>query len=237
MDKVLHPANTRGRADHGWLNANFSFSFANFYDPEKVQFGLLRVLNDDYVKSGTGFGKHPHQDMEIISIPLKGAIKHMDSMKHSAVISAGEVQVMSAGTGIEHSEINSSGEELNMLQIWILPDASGHEPRYDQKDFTEAIKSGELVNIVSPISNPSPNSLTINQNAYLHLGEFETGREIEYNLKSENNGTYVFLIEGAAEICGEHIKRRDAIGIWNTRNFTLKFTNESKVLLIEVPMN
>jgi quercetin 2,3-dioxygenase len=237
MDKVFHPANSRGRADHGWLKANFSFSFANFYDPEKVQFGLLRVLNDDFVKPGTGFAKHPHQDMEIISIPLKGSIRHMDSMKHSAEIKAGEIQVMSAGTGVEHSEFNKSEEELNLLQIWILPDARGHEPQYSQKDFSESIEKGELVNIVSPKSTPSPGSLTINQNAYLHLGEFEAGRKIEYKLKSKNHGVYIFVIEGAATIEDENLQTRDAIGIWNLAKLTIELNEESKVLLIEVPMN
>ena len=148
MDKIFHAAGSRGTANHGWLNANFSFSFANYFDPSKTNFGLLRVLNDDYVKSGMGFGTHPHKDMEIISIPLKGAIKHKDSMGHTAVIEQGEVQVMSAGTGVEHSEFNSSKDELNLLQIWIFPERNELEPRYDQKDFSDLIQPNKLINIV-----------------------------------------------------------------------------------------
>lgn len=236
MDKVIHPADSRGNANHGWLNANFSFSFANYYNPNKLQFGLLRVLNDDFVKSGMGFGSHPHENMEIISIPLKGEIRHKDSMAHTAVVETGEVQVMSAGTGVEHSEFNSSAGELNMLQIWIFPNENGLEPRYDQKNFKELLKTNELVNIVSPKSDQSKNSLYINQDAYLHLGHFEDGREIEYKLKKKGNGVYVFLIEGEVQVDDATLNKRDAIGIWNTSKFNLKIKNQSKVLLIEVPM-
>jgi len=237
MDKVFHPANSRGTADHGWLKANHSFSFANFFDPDKIQFGLLRVLNDDFVKPGMGFGTHPHKDMEIISIPLKGEIRHKDSMNHSAVIEAGEVQVMSAGTGVEHSEFNSSTEELNMFQIWIFPEKNGLEPRYDQKDFSDLLKQNELINVVAPKSNQSENSLYINQQAYLHLGNFEAGRDIDYKIKNKNNGVYIFLIEGEAKVEDTRLEKRDAIGIWNTSTISLEFTNPSKVLIIEVPMN
>jgi len=237
MDKVFHPANSRGTADHGWLKANHSFSFANFFDPDKIQFGLLRVLNDDYVKPGMGFGTHPHKNMEIISIPLKGEIRHKDSMNHSAVIEAGEVQVMSAGTGVEHSEFNSSSEELNMFQIWIFPEKNGLEPRYDQKDFSDLLKPNELINIVAPKSNQSENSLYINQQAYLHLGNFEAGRDIDYKIKNKNNGVYIFLIEGEAKVEDTKLEERDAIGIWNTSSIYLEFTKPSKMLIIEVPMN
>lgn len=187
MEKVIHPAISRGTANHGWLRANHSFSFANFFDPEKVQFGLLRVLNDDYVKAGMGFGTHPHKNMEIISIPIKGKIKHKDSMNHNAVIETGEVQVMSAGTGVEHSEFNSSQGELNMLQIWIFPEKDELKPRYDQKDFSELMQPNKLINIVAPKSDQSENSLYINQQAYLHLGDFQAGSKIDYDLKRENN--------------------------------------------------
>ena len=237
MEKVKHPANSRGNANYGWLNANYSFSFANHFDPNRIQFGLLRVLNDDIVQPGMGFGTHPHENMEIISIPLKGEIRHKDSMDHTEVITAGEVQVMSAGTGVEHSEFNSSKEELNMLQIWIFPEKNGLEPRYDQKDFTELLKTKELINIVSPTTDRSENSLYINQQAYLHLGDFQTGRKIDYQLKHKSNGVYVFLIEGEAETDGDLLKKRDALGVWNTDNISLEFKAPSKVLLIEVPMN
>lgn len=237
MEKVIHPANSRGTANYGWLNANYSFSFANFFNPNRVQFGLLRVLNDDYLKAGMGFGTHPHENMEIISIPLKGEIKHKDSMNHTAVIEAGEVQVMSAGTGVEHSEFNSSKDELNMLQIWIFPEKNGLEPRYDQKDFKKLMKPNELLNIVAPKSDQSENSLYINQQAYLYLGDFETGRNIEFNLKNKEHGVYVFLIDGEAEVEETSLKKRDAIGIWETDQIYLEFKKPSKVLLIEVPMN
>lgn len=237
MDKVFHPANSRGTANHGWLNANFSFSFANYFDPQKLQFGLLRVLNDDYVKPGTGFGTHPHENMEIISIPLKGEIRHQDSMGHTKVVTAGEIQVMSAGTGVEHSEFNSAAEELNMLQIWIFPDKQGLEPRYDQKDFRKLLQPNELLNVVSPKADQGEHSIYINQNAYMHLGDFQDGREIEYTVKKDGHGVYVFLIEGEAEIEENTLNKRDAMGIWNTSSFSIKFKQSSKVLLIEVPMN
>jgi quercetin 2,3-dioxygenase len=237
MEKVIHPADSRGNADYGWLNANYSFSFANYFDPSKVSFGMLRVLNDDFVRAGTGFGTHPHKNMEIISIPLKGEIRHKDSMNHEAVIKAGEVQVMSAGTGVEHSEFNASKEELNLLQIWIMPAKDGLEPRYDQKDFSETKEPNKLVNIVSPRTDQAENSLYINQQAYLHLGDFQAGREFEHELKTEQHGVYVFLIEGEAEVEGTSLYKRDAVGIWNTDKVSMKFEKPSRVLLIEVPMN
>ncbi|MCP9200107.1 pirin family protein [Gramella sp. GC03-9] len=237
MEKIFHPANTRGKANFGWLNASYSFSFANFFDPNKIQFGKLRVLNDDYVTGGMGFGTHPHENMEIITIPLKGQLRHKDSMDHTAVIKAGEVQVMSAGTGVEHSEFNTAKEELNMLQIWIFPEQNGLEPRYDQKDFSELIKKDELINVVSPRSNQNKDALWINQKAYLHLGEFDSGKKIDYQLHDIKHGVYVFLIEGEAEVGGKLLQKRDAIGIWETNEITLDIKNPSKVLLIEVPMN
>ncbi len=237
MEKVLHPATARGSANHGWLKANFSFSFANYFDPNKTGFGKLRVLNDDFVQAGMGFGTHPHEDMEIITIPLKGEVRHKDSMNNTKVIKAGEVQVMSAGTGVEHSELNSSGEELNMLQIWIFPEKNGLDPRYEQKDFSEILKKNELLNIVSPKNDLSKNSLWIHQDAYLYLGEFESGLKFEYKLKNKDHGVYVFLIDGEAIIADTVLKKRDATGIWNTSMISMEFKNLSKVLLIEVPMN
>ncbi|MCG9972650.1 pirin family protein [Christiangramia crocea] len=237
MEKVIHPANSRGTANFGWLNANYSFSFANFFDPNKVQFGQLRVLNDDFIKGGMGFGTHPHENMEIITIPLKGELRHKDSMDNSGVIKAGEVQVMSAGTGVEHSEFNSSQDELNMLQIWIFPEENGLDPRYEQKSFSGLLETNELTTVVAPKSDQSEGSLWINQQAYLHLGEFETGTKIEYPLKNESDGVYAFLIEGETEVAGTILKKRDAVGIWNTSSISLEFKKPSKVLLIEVPMN
>lgn len=198
---------------------------------------MLRVLNDDYVEGGMGFGTHPHENMEIISIPLKGEIRHKDSMNNTKVIKAGEVQVMSAGTGVEHSEFNPLKEELNMLQIWIFPEKQGLEPRYGQKDYSKLLKENELITIVTPKDDQSENALWINQQAYLHMGEFEPGRKIEYNLKGKSHGVYVFLIEGEAEIDNSVLRKRDAIGIQKTESFSIEFKNQSKVLLIEVPMN
>ncbi|MCM8570783.1 pirin family protein [Gramella jeungdoensis] len=237
MEKVIHPANSRGKANFGWLNANYSFSFANFFNPNKVQFGQLRVLNDDFVKGGMGFGTHPHENMEIITIPLQGEVKHKDSMNNSGVIKAGEVQVMSAGTGVEHSEFNSSKDELNMLQIWIFPEKNGLDPRYDQKDFSKLMETNKLINLVSPKSDQSQEALWINQQAYLHLGEFEADRKLEYDFKNKSHGVYVFLIEGEAEVEETRLEKRDAVGVWNTSGISLEFKKPSKVLLIEVPMN
>jgi len=237
MDKIFHAAGSRGTANHGWLNANFSFSFANYFDTNKSNFGLLRVLNDDFVKPGMGFGTHPHRDMEIISIPLKGAIRHKDSMNHTAVIEKGEVQVMSAGTGVEHSEFNSSSEELNMLQIWIFPDRNAHEPRYAQKNYQEQLATGELVTVVAPMDSNLENALKIHQNAYLSLQKAEAGRNIEYTLNVSTNGVYVFLIEGEAVILETILSKRDAIGIWNTTGFSINIKSNATLLFIEVPMN
>ncbi|APG59726.1 pirin family protein [Christiangramia salexigens] len=237
MEKVFHPANTRGTANFGWLKANYSFSFANYSDPERLQFGKLRVLNDDFVEGKMGFATHPHQNMEIISIPLEGQIQHKDSMDHNASIRTGEVQVMSAGTGVRHSEFNPSKEVLNLLQIWIIPEKNGLEPRYDQKDFSDLLKSNELINVVSPRSDQNKDALWINQDAYLYLGSFESGRKIEHNIKTKDHGVYVFLIHGDLEIEGTKLGKRDAVGIWNTQKITFEATSPAKVLLIEVPMN
>ena len=238
MEKVLHPATSRGTANFGWLNANYSFSFANYFDPNKVQFGQLRVLNDDFIKGGMGFGTHPHENMEIITIPLKGELRHKDSMNHTAVIQAGEVQVMSAGTGVEHSEFNASNDELNLLQLWIFPEKNGLEPRYDQKNFAKLMEEEDrLINIVSPKSDQSAEALWINQQAYLYMGNFKNGKKIDYKLKSEHHGVYIFLIEGQLKIEETVLNKRDAIGISQTSEVSLEFQKPSKVLLIEVPMN
>lgn len=237
MKKIFHPAESRGSANFGWLKANYSFSFANFSDPNKVQFGLLRVLNDDVVKGGMGFGTHPHKDMEIITIPLSGDLQHKDSLNHSATITAGEVQVMSAGTGVKHSEFNANSDrELHMLQLWIYPEKNLVEPRYDQKDFTGELVINKLTTIVSPKDKQINGSLWIYQQAYLSLGDFEDSKSLEYQLKHENNGVYVFLIEGEATLDGQSLNKRDALGIWETKDFNMEFQQKSKVLLIEVPM-
>ncbi len=236
MEKVFHPADSRGKAQFGWLNANYSFSFANFFDPNKIQFGQLRVLNDDTVKPGMGFGTHPHKDMEIITIPLSGEVRHKDSMDHTKIVKAGEVQVMSAGTGVEHSEMNPSQHDLNMLQIWIFPEKNNLEPRYAQKNYQNLLKKNELLTLVTPKNNQTSDSVWINQNAYLKLGEFESGRKIAYNIEDQQNGVYVFMIEGEASLEDIDLRKRDAIGISGTSGFDLNIKNNSKVLFIEVPM-
>ncbi|MFD1095704.1 pirin family protein [Salegentibacter chungangensis] len=238
MDKILHPAKSRGTANFGWLNANYSFSFANYFNPDRLQFGLLRVLNDDFVAGGTGFGTHPHKDMEIITIPLKGAIKHKDSMNNSGTIKAGDVQVMSAGKGVQHSEMNAnSDQELNLLQLWIFPDRQNVEPRYDQKNFEDKLKPNSFTNIVAPESDDPKEALWIHQQAYLHLGEFEEGKNAAYTIRKPGHGVYVFMIEGEAKIGEDILKKRDAIGIWNTETINFDLIQPSKILVIEVPMN
>jgi len=239
MKTTVHSAETRGHADHGWLNAKHSFSFANYYDPERVNFGMLRVLNDDIVAAGMGFGQHPHDNMEIITIPLEGAIAHKDSMGNTATVNAGEIQVMSAGTGVTHSEFNpSETEALNLLQIWVIPNKRNVEPRYDQQVLDLVPMKNAWSQILSP--NQDDAGVWVHQNAWFHMGEFEAGTESYYNLKDDpKNGLYIFVIEGQVEVAGQTLSKRDGMGIWETKaddliNFT--FLDKSKVLLMEVPM-
>jgi redox-sensitive bicupin YhaK (pirin superfamily) len=236
MKKVLHPANERGYNDIGWLKANFSFSFANYYDPDKVHFGALRVLNDDYIAPAMGFGLHPHENMEIITIVSKGALEHKDSMGNTGVIKAGEVQIMSAGTGIRHSEYNpSKTEETNSFQIWIFPKKEDIEPRYDQKSFTGAMIPNQLTTLID--AKKSDDTLWINQDARLTMGKFETDKQVDYKIQYPGNGAYVFIIDGAVEIDGTKLNRRDAIGISDIESFTITIKSEANILIIEVPMN
>lgn len=238
MDKIFHPSNSRGTANYGWLDANYSFSFSNFYDPEKLQFGKLRVLNDDTIKGGTGFSTHAHRNMEIITIPLSGSLRHKDSMGHEAVIMSGEVQVMSAGTGVEHSEFNNNSDEsLNMLQLWILPEKQNIAPRYAQKDFTEILKSNSLIQVVAPLNSEPNGALQINQNAFLYLGEFEQNHSVSHKLNNIDHGVYIFVIDGKLEIEDQILQNRDALSINKTEAFEMKFKEASKLLLIEVPLN
>jgi redox-sensitive bicupin YhaK (pirin superfamily) len=234
MITILHPADTRGHANHGWLNAKHSFSFASWYNPERVHFGMLRVLNDDIVAGGMGFGKHPHDNMEIITIPLAGSIQHEDSMGFSEVIHAGEVQVMSAGTGVYHSEYNPSpDQELNLFQIWIFPKYKQVEPRYAQSKYE--LKEGTFTGLVGP--EESGISTWIHQDAWLSMGSFKAGSSITYNFKKQGNGIYLMLVEGKINI-GEHIlNQRDAIGIYQTNQIELNIHETAKILVIEVPMN
>ena len=236
MKKIFHASSTRGEANHGWLHAKHSFSFANYFDPKRIQFGALRVLNDDIIAPGMGFGSHPHDNMEIITIPLEGALEHKDSMDNIGVIEADEIQVMSAGTGIFHSEYNKNKDkQVKVLQLWVLPNEKNVTPRYDQKSIKELKKPNTLYPIVTP--DPNGPAMWIHQDAWFHMGDFNQSTEIEYKINKAGNGVYVFLIEGSAEIAGEAIKKRDALGIWETDNFILKMASNSRILLIEVPLN
>lgn len=233
---IFHSAESRGRADHGWLNTYHSFSFANWHNPERMHFGALRVLNDDQVAAGRGFGRHPHDNMEIISIPLAGDLRHEDSMGNQTVIREGDVQIMSAGTGVVHSEFNHSAEEeVRFLQIWVYPDTRDLAPSYDQKHFPPDQQINSWQNIVRPASS-SGDGVAIHQNAWLHLGQYSQGKTPTYRAQSPENGVYVFVLEGNAVIEGQSVGRRDALGIDNNREFTLECTENSRILLLDVPM-
>ena len=237
MKTKLFEANSRGNADHGWLKANFSFSFGNYYNPERVQFGMLRVLNDDTIAGGMGFGTHPHANMEIITIPLEGGLKHRDSMGNEGVIRFGEVQVMSAGTGIQHSEMNASQNDLaKTLQLWVFPDKEDVTPRYDQKSFDIENQINKFVTIVSPKDKNDGNALWVYQQTFLNLGIFEKDTSISYKVNIPENGVYLFLIEGEIEVDNQILKTRDAMGIIDFEQFEIKINSKSKILLIEVPM-
>ncbi|MBT8316315.1 MAG: pirin family protein [Lutibacter sp.] len=238
MKHKIYKANERGTADHGWLKANFSFSFAHYYNPENINFGALRVLNDDIITGGMGFGTHPHDNMEIISIPLKGALKHRDSMSNTWIpLHTGEVQVMSAGTGIQHSEMNNHpAEEVNLFQIWIMPKEYNIAPRYDQKTFEVSQRLNKLQTLVSSIENPVEGSLTINQNAKISRIDLDENTTFNYQLMTETNGVYVMVINGELSINNIQLEKRDAIGIEQTNLFQISSTKKSEVLFIEVPM-
>lgn len=235
MKTIHHPADSRGNQDHGWLKVNHSFSFANFYDPNKMNFGALRVLNDDTIAAGMGFGTHPHNDMEIITIPLKGDLEHKDSMGYSEVIKEGDIQVLSAGTGIQHSEYNKNSDRpINLLQIWVFPEKKGVNPRYDQISLKNLKKEDEFYQILSP--NADDQGVWIHQNAWMHMGEFTDDKEHVYQLKDKRNGVYIFVIEGGAFVDSQNLQKRDALGVWETESIEIKPEKNSKILLIEVPM-
>lgn len=237
MTTQLFTSNTRGTADFGWLKANFSFSFGNYFNPERQQFGMLRVLNDDTIAGGTGFGTHAHANMEIITIPLEGGLKHSDSMGNEGIIGFGEVQVMSAGSGVEHSEMNASQkEEAKTLQLWVFPDTENVTPRYDQKSFDIENQINTFVNIVSPKDQNDDNALWVYQKTFFHLGIFDSDTNSAYTVRIPENGVYLFLIEGEIEIDNQVLKARDAMGITNFDNFKIKVISKSKILLVEVPM-
>jgi len=239
MKTIIHKAASRGFANHGWLQANHSFSFANYYNPEKVHFGALRVLNDDVVAPKMGFGTHPHNNMEIITIPLKGVLKHRDNMhdKWQPVL-PGEVQVMSAGTGVQHSEINGSTDEhLSLFQIWIMPDKQNVKPRYDQKAFSELDRKNKLQTLVTSIDKDFEGSLKIHQDAIISRIDLDKDKSFNYQLNSENHGVYVMNIHGNISINDHDLETRDAVGISETSAFEIKANEDSALLFIEVPMN
>lgn len=236
MKTVLHKANTRGYANHGWLKTSHTFSFANYYNPERVHFGALRVLNDDQIAEGMGFGTHPHDNMEIITIPLNGDLAHKDSMGNGTTIKAGDVQVMSAGTGIQHSEFNANKDkEVEILQIWVFPNKRQVTPRYDQITLDESKMENQFHQILSPSSEDD--GVWIHQNAWFHLGNFEKGKKVDYELKDKTNGAYIFLIDGKLNVNGQELERRDGFGIWETEKLEFSMAENSRILILEVPMN
>jgi hypothetical protein len=235
MKKVIHKADDRGRSDFGWLRARYSFSFSRYYNPDRMGFGQLRVLNDDIIDPGMGFDTHPHENMEIITIPLEGKLKHTDSNGHSEIISPGEVQVMSAGSGIYHSEHNASQEdELNLLQIWIHPAYRGIDPRYDERRFNPDEWHNHFRLLVS--GEKSDDCLYINQKAAISRARLDAGREIEYKMKYPDNVAYLFMISGNGNIDGESLRQRDAIGISNAGEFPIKAVSDSDMIVLDVPM-
>lgn len=236
MKTVLHKADTRGHANHGWLDSHHTFSFAGYQNPERNHFGVLRVLNDDQVAAGQGFGTHPHDNMEIVSIPLEGDLEHKDSMGNVATIKEGDVQVMSAGTGIYHSEYNkNSDKEVKFLQIWVFPNQRNVEPRYGQISIRDLEMKNRFYQVLSP--NPEDEGVWIYQDAWFHLGKFEENASDAYELKQEGNGVYIFVLEGEVEIDGQKLGKRDGYGVWESSSFELKSLTDSRVLLMEVPMS
>ena len=235
MKTVLHKANTRGHANHGWLDSHHSFSFANYYNPERMNFGVLRVLNDDIVQGGKGFGKHPHDNMEIISIPLEGDLEHKDSMGNVAIIKQGDVQVMSAGTGIFHSEFNKNKDrEVRFLQIWMFPNQRSVEPRYDQISIQKIASHNGFKQILSPNSNDD--GVWVHQNAWFHLGDLQEGCEEEYQIRSNQNGVYAFILNGDVKIEGQELSNRDGFGIWDIDKIKIQALSDAKILLMDIPM-
>lgn len=235
MNTVLHKASTRGHANHGWLETSHTFSFANYHNPERMHFGVLRVLNDDKVAPGMGFGMHPHDNMEIISIPLEGDLEHKDSMGNVAVIKEGDVQVMSAGTGIFHSEYNKNKDkDVKFLQIWVFPNKRNVKPRYDQISIRDVEKKNEFYQVLSP--GPNDQGVWIHQDAWFHLGRFDQGTNTSYIVKKKGNGVYFFVLDGQVEVEGQKLDKRDGFGLWDTDSVSMKTLVNSSVLLMEVPM-
>ncbi|NRD69066.1 MULTISPECIES: pirin family protein [Psychrobacter] len=235
MKTIYHAADSRGDANHGWLKSRHTFSFANYHNPERMGFGALRVINDDFVIGGQGFGKHSHRDMEIISIPLSGKLGHGDNIGNNGIIETGEIQVMSAGTGITHSEMNGDDkEDVKFLQIWVIPNKMNVEPRYQQVRMDEIMQPNEFNQVLSP--NADDAGVWIHQNAWFSMGDFDKNVTQTYELKDPNNGVYIFVISGKVVVNDNTLNTRDGLGIWDTKNFTMDVIDDAKVLLMEVPM-
>ena len=236
MKTIYHAADSRGDANHGWLKSKHTFSFANYHNPERMGFGALRVINDDFVIGGQGFGKHSHRDMEIISIPLSGKLGHGDNIGNNGIIETGEIQVMSAGTGITHSEMNGDDNEaVKFLQIWVIPNKMNVEPRYQQVRMDDILKPNEFNQVLSPNSDDA--GVWIHQDAWFSMGDFDNGVTQSYELKNPNNGVYIFVISGKVVVNGNTLDTRDGLGVWDTKNFTMDVIDDAKVLLMEVPMS
>ena len=236
MKTVFHTSDSRGHANHGWLDARYSFSFAGWFNPERIQFGALRVLNDDIIHGGMGFGTHPHDNMEIVTIPLKGDLEHKDSMGNSAVIREGDIQVMSAGTGVHHSEYNKNPDkEINLFQLWIFPNQRDVEPRYDQIPIRTFHQKNAFFQILSPIAEDQ--GLWIHQNAWMHMLDADAQTSHTYTIKNPGNGVYVMVIEGQIAWNDQVLNRRDAMGVWDTNDFEILVLEDAQVLLVDVPMN
>ena len=236
-NSVFHKSTSRGHANHGWLNAHHSFSFANHYDPQRMHFGVLRVLNDDIVAPSMGFGTHPHDNMEIITIPLRGALRHKDNMGNQEVIHESEVQVMSAGTGITHSEFNANADQdVNLLQIWLYPKLRNIKPRYAQQSFKSEDRINELQTVVTPLGQEEGKAVGINQDAWFSLGTLKAGFEEEYKVRLKTNGVYIFVIEGTVSINGQPLSKRDGLGVWDVEKLDIKAETDAEILVMDVPM-
>lgn len=235
MKTIYHSANSRGNADHDWLKSKHTFSFGHYYDPSRVNFGVLRVINDDFVEGGMGFGTHPHNNMEIISIPLSGDLAHKDSMGNGSIIRNGDIQVMSAGTGVTHSEMNPNADiPVKFLQIWVIPNKRNVEPRYQQITIADNAKPNDFQQILSP--NPDDEGVWIHQDAWFSLAKFDKGIAKNYSLNKAGNGVYAFVIKGQANVAGIDLNERDGLGVWDTNNLDIVASSDAEILLMEVPM-
>lgn len=234
MKTSVYKADDRGHANHGWLESWHTFSFAQYYNPQRSHFGALRVLNDDYIAAGMGFGTHPHDNFEIVTIPLEGAVEHKDSMGNHGIIKRGDVQIMSAGSGIAHSEFNASKEELlKLFQIWVFPKERNIAPRYDQKTYPLEGRKNSWQVVVSPTHE---GAVWINQDAYFNLGHFDANSNVDYKMNTKGNGVFLMVVEGQAEVDGQVLNRRDAIGVWDVDSVTIKTSAETELLAVEIPM-